>query len=149
DHIEFYVSNVEKSRDLFVRIFGNTLRNRGGKRHLQLGSSYMAFEAPRGNAAAGKVDHFSLAIKKLEMAKVHSFLEQRGIAYQDYPSGRDTGVNDPDGIRTQLSPEDGWSLLNPANFLPEAVPLDEEPVFRPTGLYYVSLNVSDVDKSRA
>src|SRR5215813_5382197 len=91
DHIEFYVSNVEKSRDLFVRIFGNTLRNRGGKRYLQLGSSYMAFEAPRGNAAAGKVDHFSVAIKKLEMPKLHSFLEQRGIAYQDYTSGRDTG----------------------------------------------------------
>ena len=49
DHIEFYVSNVEKSRDFFVRLFGNTLKSRNGKRYLKLGSTYMAFEAPRGN----------------------------------------------------------------------------------------------------
>src|SRR5215510_14652555 len=61
-HIELYVSNAEKSRDFFVSIFGNTLRNRGAKRYLKLGSTYMAFEPPRGNAAAGTVDHFSLAI---------------------------------------------------------------------------------------
>src|SRR6478672_11212211 len=120
DHVEFYVSNVERSRDFFVRVFGNTLRMRGAKRYLKIGSSYMAFEPPRGTNAAAAVDHFSLSIRKLDMAKLHSLLEQRGVRFQDYPSGRDTGITDNDGIRTQLSPEDGWSLLNPANFVPEA-----------------------------
>src|SRR5438034_6627668 len=64
DHIEFYVSNVEKSRDFFVRIFGNTLKSRAAKRYLKLGSTYMAFEPPRGNASGIRVDHFSVAIKR-------------------------------------------------------------------------------------
>src|SRR5258705_3221888 len=75
DHIEFYVSNVEKSRDFFVRIFGNTLKNRAPKRYLKLGSTYMAFEPPRGSGTASRVDHFSVAIKNLNMPKLHAVLE--------------------------------------------------------------------------
>src|SRR5579862_6833291 len=104
DRIEFYVSNVEKSRDFFVTTFGNTLKNRNGKRYVKLGSSYMAFEPPRGTAGQVRVDHFSVSIKHLEMPKLHAFLDARGVMYQDYPSGRDTGIVDPEGIRTQLSP---------------------------------------------
>jgi catechol 2,3-dioxygenase-like lactoylglutathione lyase family enzyme len=148
DHFEFYVSNVEKSRDFFVRIFGNTLLSRNGKRYLKLGSTYMAFEAPRGNAVAGQVDHVSLAIKQLDMMKLHASLQQRGIVYQDYPSGRDTAVLDPDGTRLQLSPEHGWSLLNPATFLPETVALPEAPVFGAITLDHALFNVRD-EKSTA
>ena len=148
DHIEFYVSNVEKSRDFFVRVFGNTLRSRNNKRYLQLGAAYMAFEQPRGNGEI-RVDHTSIAIKGLDMAKLHAFLEQRGIAFQDYPSGRDTAVVDADGTRLQLSPENGWSLLNPANFLPEEVAVSEESIFHPTGMDHVVLNVKEPEKSVA
>ena len=148
DHIEFYVSNVEKSRDFFVRIFGNTLlRNRTGKRYLKLGSTYMAFEPPRGNDGVIQVDHFSIAIKGLDMKKLHAFLEQRGITYRDYPSGRDTAVTDPDGIRTQLSPQNGWSILNPPNFVPEEIAMQETPIFRPTGMEHILLSVTDPEKS--
>jgi catechol 2,3-dioxygenase-like lactoylglutathione lyase family enzyme len=148
DHIEFYVSNVEKSRDFFVRVFGNTLRSRNNKRYLKLGATYMAFEQPRANAEI-KVDHTSIAIKGLEMPKLHAFLDQRGVAYQDYPSGRDTAVVDADGIRLQLSPENGWSLLNPANFLPEEVAMSEEPIFHAAGMDHVVLNVKELERSVA
>src|SRR5262245_5782961 len=120
DHIEFYVSNVEKSRDFFVRIFGNTLKNRNNKRYLKLGSTYMAFEVPRGTGGI-RVDHFSIAVTRLDMPKLHAFLEQGGVMFQDYPSGRDIGITDSYGIRTQLSPEDGWSFLNTPNFPAEEV----------------------------
>jgi catechol 2,3-dioxygenase-like lactoylglutathione lyase family enzyme len=146
DHIEFYVSSVEKSRDFFVRIFGNTLRSRNNKRYLKLGATYMAFEQPRANAEI-KVDHTSVAIKGLDMPKLHAFLEQRGIAFQDYPSGRDTAVVDVDGIRLQLSPENGWSLLNPATFLAEEIAMTEEPIFRPSGMDHIVLNVKEPEKS--
>jgi catechol 2,3-dioxygenase-like lactoylglutathione lyase family enzyme len=148
DHIEFYASNVEKSRDFFVRIFGNTLRSRNNKRYLQLGATYMAFEQPRANGEI-RVDHISIAIKGLDMPKLHAFLEQRGVAYQDYPSGRDTAVVDADGIRLQLSPENGWSLLNSANFLPEEIAMSEEPIFKPAGMDHVVLNVKEPEKSVA
>ncbi len=108
----------------------------------------MAFEQPRANGEI-KVDHTSIAIKGLDMPKLHAFLEQRGVAYQDYPSGRDTAVVDADGIRLQLSPENGWSLLNPATFLPEEIAMAEEPIFRPTGMDHVVLNVKETEKSVA
>ena len=73
DRVEFYVGNVDKSRDFFVNIFGSTLKNRNGKRYVKLGSSYMAFEPPRGNAGQVRVDHFSISIKHLEMPKLHEF----------------------------------------------------------------------------
>jgi catechol 2,3-dioxygenase-like lactoylglutathione lyase family enzyme len=146
DHLEFYVSNVEKSRDFFVRVFGNTLLNRNNKRYLKLGASYMAFEEPRANGEI-KVDHTSIAIKGLEMPKLHAFLEQRGVAYQDYPSGRDTAVVDADGIRLQLSPENGWSLLNPASARPEEIAMAEEPIFRPVGIDHIALNVTELEKA--
>jgi len=148
DHIEFYVSNVEKSRDFFVRVFGNTLRNRNAKRYLKLGATYMAFELPRGNGEI-RVDHTSVAIKGLDMPKLHAFLEQHGVAFQDYPSGRDTAVVDADGIRIQLSPENGWNLLNPATFLAEEIAMTEEPIFRPLGMDEVMLNVKELEKSVA
>src|SRR5262249_9609642 len=141
DHIEFYVSNVEKSRDFFVRAFGNTLlRNRTGKRYLKLGSTYMAFEPPRAATdAPAQVDHFSVAIKRLDMPRLHAFLEQQKVMYRDYPSGRDTAVMDPDNTRTQLSPENGWGILIPPNFNPEMVDIQEQSIFRPTGMDHILL----------
>jgi catechol 2,3-dioxygenase-like lactoylglutathione lyase family enzyme len=149
DHFEFYVSDGEKARDFYTKIFGNTLLMRGAKRYLKLGSTYMAFEPPRGNFKPGQVDHVSAAIKSLDMNKLHAFLQERGVMYQDYPSGRDTGVVDPDGTRLQLSPENGWSLLNPATFLPEAVTLSGEPIFRARGLDHVMFNVTDLNRAVA
>lgn len=149
DRIEFYVSNVEKSRDFFVAIFGNTVRNRNGKRYVKLGSSYMAFEPPRGNTGQVRVDHFSVSIRNLEMPKLHEFLDRRGVMYQDYPSGRDTAVLDSEGIRTQLSPEDGWSFLNTPNFPAEMVSMKDQAIFRPLALDHVVLNVDDPEKSAA
>jgi catechol 2,3-dioxygenase-like lactoylglutathione lyase family enzyme len=149
DRVEFYASNVEKSRDFFVNVFGSTLKNRNGKRYVKLGSSYIAFEPPRGNAGQVRVDHFSISIKHLEMPKLHEFLDRRGVMYQDYPSGRDTGITDSDGIRTQLSPENGWSFLSTSNFPAEAVATESEPVFRPITLSQVLLNVSDPEKANA
>jgi catechol 2,3-dioxygenase-like lactoylglutathione lyase family enzyme len=147
DHFEFYVSDGEKARDFYTKIFGNTLLMRGAKRYLKLGSSYMAFESVRGNFTAGQVDHVSASIRNLDMNKLHAFLQQRGVTYQDYPSGRDTGVLDPDGTRLQLSPENGWSLLNPATFLPEPVTLTEAPAFRALALDHVVFAVSDLNRA--
>jgi catechol 2,3-dioxygenase-like lactoylglutathione lyase family enzyme len=149
DHIEFYTSDVERSRDFFVRIFGNTLKIRGTKRYVRVGSSYIAFEPPRGNAGPGTVDHFSVSVKQLDMPRLHAFLEERGVAYRDYPSGRDTGITDDDGIRTQLSPENGWSVLTPPGFADESVDVADTPVFRPMAIDHLLLNVSDRDRAIA
>lgn len=149
DHIEFYVSQVERTRDFFAALFGSTLlkNTAASKSYLKLGSSYMAFERPRTAGGPLVTDHVSVAIRNIEMPKVHALLDARGIAYRDYPSGRDTAIVDADGIRTQLSPENGWSLLKPPTFAPDAVTLREEPVFRPAGIEHVLLNVPDPEAS--
>lgn len=149
DHIEFYVSNVDRSRDFFVRLFGYTvLRNStASKRYLKLGAAYMAFERAGTEGGANAVDHISCSIRELDMARLHAHLEARGIPYRDYPSGRDTAITDPDGVRVQLSPENGWRFLTAPNFMPDAVGLKDEPVFRPTGIEHVLLNVTDPERS--
>jgi catechol 2,3-dioxygenase-like lactoylglutathione lyase family enzyme len=149
DHVEFYVSQVERTRDFLTRIFGATLlRNAAAsKSYLKVGTSYLAFERPRAAGAPLTTDHVSMAIRNVDMTRVHAWLDARGIAYRDYPSGRDTAIVDADGIRTQLSPEDGWNLLRPPTFVPDAVALTDPAVFRPTGIEHVLLNVADPEAS--
>jgi catechol 2,3-dioxygenase-like lactoylglutathione lyase family enzyme len=149
DHVEFYVSQVERTRDFFAAVFGNTLIKNASaaKSYVRIGSSYLAFERPRTAGGPLATDHVSVAIRNIEMARVHAFLDSHGIAYRDYPSGRDTAIVDGDGVRTQLSPENGWSLLKPPTFAPDAVVLQEEPVFRPAGIEHVLLNVADPEVS--
>ena len=149
DHVEFYVSQVERSRTFFASVFGRTLlRNASAaKSYLKIGSAYLAFERPRTAGGPLVTDHVSLAIRNIEMARVHAFLDARGIAYRDYPSGRDTAVVDSDGIRIQLSPENGWSLLRPPTFVPDEAVFEGQAVFRPTGIEHVLLNVADPEAS--
>jgi catechol 2,3-dioxygenase-like lactoylglutathione lyase family enzyme len=149
DHVEFYVSQVERTRDFFASVFGNTLLRNAtvAKNYLKIGSAYLAFERPRTAGGPLTTDHVSVAIRNIDMARVHAVLDARGVPYRDYPSGRDTAVVDADGIRTQLSPENGWSFLGPPTFAPEAVVVREEPVFRPAGIEHVLLNVADPEAS--
>lgn len=149
DHLEFYVSQVTRTRDFFAAVCGNALlRNASAaKSYVRAGSSYLAFERPRTEGGPLTTDHVSVAIRNMEMPRVHAFLDSRGITYRDYPSGRDTAIIDGDGVRTQLSPENGWSLLQPPTFSPDPVALAGAPVFRPTGIEHVLINVADPEAS--
>jgi len=149
DHVEFYVSQVERTRDFFAGIFGNTLLKNASaaKSYVKVGSAYLAFERPRTEGGPLTTDHVSVAIRDIDMQRVHELLDSRGIAYRDYPSGRDTAIVDGDGIRTQLSPSNGWSFLKAPTFVPDTVPLREEPIFRPAGIEHVLLNVADPEAS--
>ena len=149
DHVEFYVSDVERTRNFFASVFGNTLLKNASaaKSYLKAGSAYLAFERPRVIGGPLTTDHVSVAIGNMDMPRVHALLDSRGIAYRDYPSGRDTAILDGDGIRTQLSPPDGWSLLKTPTFTADTVVLRQEPVFRPTGIEHVLLNVTDPEAS--
>src|SRR5947208_2543907 len=74
DHVEFYVSQVERTRDFFAAVFGTTLLKNASasKSYLKLGSSYMAFERPRTAGGPLTTDHVSVAIRNIEMARVHA-----------------------------------------------------------------------------
>jgi catechol 2,3-dioxygenase-like lactoylglutathione lyase family enzyme len=148
DHVEVSEPDSAKSAALYARIFGGPIwkNNKTQRRYVKLGPCYIAIE--QGREPFG-VDHFSVGIEGYQIAEIHSYLEQRGIAYRDYPSGKDLNVTDPDGIHVQLSADNTWKDLATNTASPEPGESGGQPVFKPTGLDHILLNVSDPEKSTA
>jgi catechol 2,3-dioxygenase-like lactoylglutathione lyase family enzyme len=145
DHLEFFVSDVQKSAAFYAKIFGNNVlkNNRTTRRYVKLGSAYMAID----QGPQIRVDHICAGVPGFQVASAHKYLEQRGIEYRDYPSGRDLSVGDPDGNRLQLAASGGWSSL-PAS-TPEAGLAPGEPIFQPVGIDHLLINVSEPEKAAA
>ena len=146
DHIEFTVSDVEKSLQFYTAIFGATVmkNNKTTRRYIKLGSAYMAMD----KTGQIRVDHYCAGIRGFDVQAAHAGLQRSGVAYRDFPSGKDLAVTDPDGIRTQLATSDGWAELSKGTASPETV-ASGEPIFRATGIDHILLNVSDPEKSAA
>jgi catechol 2,3-dioxygenase-like lactoylglutathione lyase family enzyme len=146
DHVEFLVSDAEKSAAFYARVFGNTVlkNNKTTRRYVKIGASYLAMD--KGEV---RVDHFCAGIPGFQVAGVHSYLDGKGIAYRDFPSGKDLAVADPDGTRLQLATDNGWAQLLGGTASPETMPMSSEPVFRAVGIDHILLNVSDPEKSAA
>jgi catechol 2,3-dioxygenase-like lactoylglutathione lyase family enzyme len=155
DHLEFFVSNVEKSAAFYAQVFGAEVmkNNRTTRRYVRLGSAYMAMDS----GPQLRVDHICAGIPGFQIASMHALLGQRGIAYRDYPSGNDLSIGDPDGgVRLQLAADNGWNALAAGTASPESVYPDGNPtqrprtaIFHPLGLDHVLLNVPDPEKSAA
>jgi catechol 2,3-dioxygenase-like lactoylglutathione lyase family enzyme len=92
------------------------------------------------------VDHFCAGIPGFDVASVHGYLDGKGIAYRDFPSGKDLAVPDPDGTRLQLAADNGWAQLLMGTASPETISIGEA-IFRPTGIDHILLNVTDPEKS--
>jgi len=147
DHLEFFVSSIDKSVAFYTRVFGNAWwkNNRTARRYLKVGSCYIAME----ESQDVRVDHFTVGVESWDIAAAHKYFDQRALAYKDYPSGRDLYVADPDGNRLQMTEANSWTQLTKATASPEARPASGEPIFRPTGLDHILLNVSDPEKAAA
>src|SRR5512135_1159357 len=89
DHVEFLVSDPEKSAAFYARVFGNTVlkNNKTTRRYVKIGPSYIAMDKGQVH-----VDHFCAGIPGFQVASVHASLDARGIAYRDFPSGKDMAV---------------------------------------------------------
>jgi len=148
DHLEISVPDAGRSAAFYVRVFGGFIwKNRQTpRRYVKLGPAYIAIDQKPESA---RVDHFSAGIPDYRIADIHSYLDQRGIPYRDFPSGRDLNVTDPDGIRVQLSSDNSWAPLEGTTAIREPESAAGEPIFRATGLDHILLNVSDPEKSAA
>src|SRR5512143_202237 len=84
DHVEFLVSDVERSAAFYARVFGNTVlkNNKTTRRYVQIGASYLAMD--KGQI---RVDHVCAGIPKFDVAALHASLDAKGVAYRDFPSG--------------------------------------------------------------
>ena len=148
DHVEISEPDSARSAAFYARVFGYPTwkNNQTQRRYVMLGPCYIAIE--QGREPFG-VDHFSAGIEGFDIAGLHAYLEQRGIAYRDYPSGRDLNITDPDGIKIQLSADNTWSQLKGATASPEPGKEDGKAIFEPLGLDHILLNVSDPERSAA
>ncbi len=148
DHIETSAPDSAKTAAFYARLFGAPVwkNNKTARRYVMLGSRYIAIENARQPLG---VDHFSVGIEGFVVADIHAWLKQRAIAYRDYPSGKDLNVDDPDGIHIQLSADNTWADMKDRLASPEASPQVASPIFQPTGLDHIVLNVSDLEKSVA
>ncbi len=146
DHVEFLVSDVEKSAAFYARVFGNTVlkNNKTTRRYVKIGASYLAMDKGQVH-----VDHFCAGMPGFDVASVHATLDAKGVAYRDFPSGKDLAVADPDGTRLQLATDNGWAQLLTGTASPEATSIGGEAIFRPTGIDHILLNVTDPEKSTA
>jgi catechol 2,3-dioxygenase-like lactoylglutathione lyase family enzyme len=148
DHIETSAPDAAKSAAFYARVFGGPIwkNNKSPRRYVKLGPRYIAIENAREPLG---VDHFSAGIEGFQIADIHRSLEQRGIEYKDYPSGRDLNVTDPDGIHLQLSADNTWAQLSTGTASPETASSGAEPIFVATGIDHILLNVADPEKSAA
>lgn len=148
DHVETSAPDSAKSAAFYASVFGSPVwkNNKTERRYVMLGRCYLAIE--QGRQPLG-IDHFSAGIDAFQIADIHAYLAQRGIAYRDYPSGKDLNVTDADGIHLQLSAADTWSELRGRTASPEPGGDAGTPIFQPAGLDHILLNVSDPEKSAA
>ena len=80
DHLEFFVSDVQKSTAFYARVFGNTVmkNNQTSRRYGKLGLVYMAIDTGQ----PIRVDHVCGGIPGFDIAGVHKYLQQQGIEYR-------------------------------------------------------------------
>lgn len=146
DHVEISVPDAARSAAFYSRVFGGSIwKNRQTpKRYVRLGPCYLAIDQ---KPEAARVDHFSVGLADYQIGKLHAYLEQRSIAYRDFPSGRDLNTTDPDTIRVQLSSDNSWAPLEGTTAIHE---LDAPSgIFQATALDHILLNVTDPEKSAA
>ncbi len=148
DHVETSVADSAKTAAFYARAFGGPgwKNNKTERRYVKLGPGYIAIE--QGRQPFG-VDHFAAGIAEYQIGDIHKFLEQRGIAYRDYPSGKDLNVTDPDGLHLQLSANNSWEPLSVNTASPEQGTFNGDAIFQPTGIEHILLNVTDPEKTVA
>lgn len=148
DHVGITVADAQKSTAFYTRLFGANVykNNQTPRRYLKLGPCYMAIAPPGQGSQGYRVDHICPGVEGFQNAEVERSLEGRGVGFRKTDLG--PFVADPDGIQIQLWTENSWKeATRPA--APESYSLSGEPIFRPTGLDHILLDVTDPEKSAA
>lgn len=146
DHVGITVSDPQKSAAFYARIFGGAVykNNQSTQRYLQLGPAYISIRQAGPQSKGLGVDHICPGIAGFDLSSVQSTLKSLGVSAREV-GGFGMFAEDPDGTEFQLWKADSWSeSLKTAS--PES-PAAGEPIFHPTGVDHVLLNVTDVAKS--
>jgi catechol 2,3-dioxygenase-like lactoylglutathione lyase family enzyme len=148
DHAQFEVPDGAAAAKFYGRVFGGPVwKHREAARwYVTLGRSYLVLEESK--ERAGKIDHLSLGVAGLEMDAVHRYLDGQGIAYKDFPSGRDVLLTGPDGPGLELSPENSWKALENQSVQKAGEIAPGEGLFRPAFLRSAVIGVKNSEPLR-
>jgi len=143
DHVEFFVTDLQRSLRFYTQLFGQDLwKNRQTeRRYLLLGSAYLALE----ERETARVDHVCFGIEPYAIDAVQHWLDLQELPWQDYPSGRDLRVDDRDGNRIQLAQHNSWVQLSQTTAAPEAWEDAAVPIFRPLAIDEIFLTVTNLE----
>ena len=145
DHVALTVPDINKSMRFYRALFGNdVLKDTGSeRRYLKLGSTYASIAPASGADEKIRINHFAVAVKNFDAARIKASLEKAGFAV----TGSDAGlfVTDPDGTRIQFSADESWKALS--NTTPE--PGSGTPLFRSHFINHLAIRVSNREKSVA
>lgn len=143
NHISLDVTHMERSREFYQSVFGMTpiSHGRGG------GASFLHFAEGFLNlrpADSAGMNHFCLSIKDFDVASVYTMLNALDLEPWVQGGGNLLHVRDPDGINVQVQEaRHGWGRTG--NQLSNA----DKGTFSAVRLHHVSLNVTDVARSRS
>ncbi len=144
DHVEFFVADLDRALTFYTKLFGADVwkNNQTPRRYLRLGQSYLALE----QQDRARIDHMCFGVADFSIENAHAWLESQGIAWQDYPSGRDLRVDDRNGIRTQLAQNGTWEQLAGTTASPEDPPRDSgKAIFQALAIDEIFLTVTNLE----
>ena len=112
DHINLFVSNLDKSLDFYHEIFGMKVKEEGlgsnGKpyRIIDSGNVYFALYEKGEAVSSGSINHIGIHINDFD--KAHQRLKEKGIELHyggvvEYDNSRSMYIEDPDGYSFELS----------------------------------------------
>ncbi|HUA18184.1 MAG TPA: VOC family protein [Bryobacteraceae bacterium] len=149
DHLGITVSDPGQSAAFYARIFGGAVykNNKTTQRYVKLGPAYISIR-PAGRQSKGYgVDHICPGVAAFDLSTVQATLKSLGVRAREV-AGFGMFAEDPDGTEFQLWTADSWSeSVKTAS--PESYPDAGEPIFTPTGIDHILLNVTDLGGSVA
>jgi len=99
NHVELYVSDVQRSSDFYRQVLGCTVNQREDNNQVMLGKNYLVLRAAK---PAGKVDHIAIGVENFNKTSVTADLRARGATPLDEEHGVGFHVVDPDGFPLQI-----------------------------------------------
>ena len=152
DHVGLTVADSHQTATFFARVFGNVVykETMNERRYVKLGPCYVSMApqaVPAGKQAPPnyRVDHVCPGIQAFDNAAVEAYLKSQDVNFRPV-QGFGPFVPDPDGITIQLWTWNSWGLSIKNSAL-ESQPVTGEPIFQPTGIEHLLLQVTDPEKS--
>lgn len=142
DHLTLEVSDADRSREFYTRLFGADVWQGGGDgdQYLVLGNAYLRLhEAPQ-----ARVTQVGIGVENFSLEPVKGFLDREGLKWQEDTRLPALSVEDRDAVRTRLLGKDSWDRLRAADMI-RSDTIEADPIFKALLLDEVGISVTNLE----